>query len=155
MTRLFSPLLLMLALILVSSCDSNGADVDDYVRLNEAQRLWRTSAIDTYIVEQSVLCFCGHPSMYSIRVEADSIVAISIIDPDLILWDIDDEELRDIVYSIDEVFALITEHIDTAHQIDVEYHPLYGYPTEVYLDRNENIIDEELTIRMGELEVFR
>ena len=150
-THILRRFILMLALILTVACDSNDLHFDDYARLSDAQKRWNAANLDTYQINQRIGCFCPPPRQFSLHVEADSILNVNILDPELILWDISEEELKDWVYTVDDVFALISENIDSAFQLDVEYDSTYGYPTSLYLDKDQYIADEELSLEMDNL----
>ena len=49
--------------------------------------------------------------------------------------------------SAEQLFDVIQDGIDRrADQIEVDYDPMYGYPTNVYIDYDRNRVDEELSL---------
>jgi hypothetical protein len=49
--------------------------------------------------------------------------------------------------SVEQLFDAIQDGIDRrADRIDVDYDPTYGYPTNVFIDYDRNIADEELLL---------
>ncbi len=146
---------LLLALLFISSCDSNNVEPGEFTDIGEALERWQDRDFDSYTIEQSVLCFCPPPHSFTIEVVADSIVNIDFDDDDLDGWGLSEEELEELAiekaFTINEVFALITKNLDSAHELNATYDPRYGYPSEVYLDRIKNAVDEEITIRMSNL----
>jgi hypothetical protein len=49
--------------------------------------------------------------------------------------------------TINEAFELIEEYEGKAFSIQVEYHPKFGYPTDINIDIAEMIADEEIHYR--------
>lgn len=145
----------LLTLLFTTSCDSNNVEPEDFTDIGEALERWQDRDFDSYTIEQSVLCFCPPPHSFTIEVVADSIVNIDFDDDDLEGWGLSEEELEELAiekaFTINEVFALITKNLDSAHELNATYDPRYGYPSEVYLDRIKNAVDEEITIRMSNL----
>ena len=146
---------LLLVLLFTSSCDSNNVEPEDFTDIGEALERWQNRDFESYSIEQSVLCFCPPPHSFTIEVVADSIVNIDFDDDDLDGWGLSEEELEELAiekaFTINDVFALITKNLDSAHELNATYDPRYGYPSEVYLDRIKNAVDEEITIRMSNL----
>ena len=55
--------------------------------------------------------------------------------------------------SVEQLFDAIQDAIDRdADSIDVQYDPTYGYPTSVYIDYDDRVADEELSITTRDLE---
>jgi len=64
------------------------------------------------------------------------------------------EDRKTIFLSVEQIFELIKSAIDKdAATIRVNYDFSYGYPTNVYIDYDERIADEEVSIRSSFLEV--
>lgn len=47
------------------------------------------------------------------------------------------------IITIDERFKLAKEAIQTAYKLQIEYHPLYGFPQNIEVDWNEQLTDDE------------
>lgn len=59
------------------------------------------------------------------------------------------------VDTVAELFDTIQRAIDKdAHDIDVSYHNVYGYPTSLFIDYREDTVDEELMVTISELVVL-
>lgn len=55
--------------------------------------------------------------------------------------------------SIDQLFDVIRDEINVkAAKINVKYHPRLGYPTSIYIDFSLRIDDEEMLIKIADLE---
>lgn len=52
--------------------------------------------------------------------------------------------------TIDERFKLAKEAILTADKLHIEYHPLYGFPINIQVDWNEQVIDDECSYSITE-----
>lgn len=152
---MYTFIVFLLPLILLVSCDSNGVDLEDYSHIADAVERWNAYELDSYSIDQTVLCFCPSLNTFTLHVEADSIVEIDLNMSAFELLDITEEQFQEYArqrsYTVDEVFAIIADNLDSAHQLDVTYHPKYGYPTEMYLDKEANIADEEIRIKMENL----
>jgi len=54
--------------------------------------------------------------------------------------------------SIDKLFEIIRSAIaKNAYRVDVKYHPTLGYPTQISIDYNKEIADEELFLNVDKL----
>jgi hypothetical protein len=53
---------------------------------------------------------------------------------------------NDYVYTVDSLFRMLRDaHLD-AHSVYVEYHPTFGYPTDMRIDWHHNWIDDEYQV---------
>ena len=147
--------LILLPLLLLLSCDSSDPDLKDFSHIAEAAERWQAYEFESYAIDQTIQCFCPPPQTFTLHVEADSIVGIDLNMSAFELWDLSEEQLQEYAqqrsFTVNDVFALIAENLESAHQLDVTYDPTYGYPTEVYLDKAANIADEEIRIKMSNL----
>jgi hypothetical protein len=93
--------------------------------LGAARAQWAAAGLDTYSFE--FLDDCG---------ECDQLPVQSAV-----VWDgaVMDPLRR--VTSIDEAFALIESALDRGAEVDVEYHPELGYPTDLWIDQEARAYD--------------
>jgi hypothetical protein len=58
--------------------------------------------------------------------------------------------------TVDQLFAWVdTLRQHKVDQLEVEYHPRYGYPTRLRLDSSFDIIDDELSLYIHSLQKLR
>lgn len=124
--------------------DRNRAD------LVAARRQWQALRIVSYDYRYQNQCFCA-PTVTApvvLEVRGGAITGATRVDDGTPLGS------EALVYyrTVDDVFALIAEAIDeNAAHVDVRYDPARGYPTSVFIDRDERIADEEVRIEASAL----
>lgn len=91
----------------------------------EARAKWDAAALGTYSYE--FLDDCG---------ECDQLPTQSVV-----VWDGDVLDPLRRATSIDQAFALIERSIERGADVDVEYHPELGYPTDLWIDREARAYD--------------
>jgi phage gp36-like protein len=109
-----------------------------------AMVLWSLHHLDRYSFGYQNNCFCLQAYRDPVLVQVQDATVTSVVsrygDPVL-------ESVAELVPSIEEIFAVIQEAITlNVHSILVTYHEVYGYPTSVYIDYDERLADEELSI---------
>lgn len=58
--------------------------------------------------------------------------------------------------TVDQIFAWVdTLRHHQVDQLEVEYHPRYGYPTRLRLDESFGVADDELTLYIHSLRKLR
>jgi len=108
----------------------------------DALKLWQSSGINHYSFTFSEHCFCIPIGSGIIHVEVKDGVIINAYDEFNIqpLTVVEMARLK----TIDELFTVVQEAIKLpAHTINASYDKNYGFPSEVYLDYNEELADEE------------
>ncbi len=111
---------------------------------NVYRDLWEKASTSQYILEQTLHCFCpnsGRPA--KLIIYGDQIGYAMFTDTN--------EEIPEDQFSryksVDDLFDFIDElRKQDPYKLEIEYDPDYGYPTRIYVDRNEQIIGEELAI---------
>ncbi|MBA3468261.1 MAG: hypothetical protein H0T53_01330 [Herpetosiphonaceae bacterium] len=121
--------------------------------LLQARERWASHGSRSYDFELSINCFC--PPEYTepviVAVRAGVPVAVTSaasgrpVDPDRRSW-------YERVDTVDELFALIEDAIARdAARLAVSYDQTHGYPTEISIDYDFRIADEELGLQVGAL----
>lgn len=145
----------LLLFCVVSACDSQGPDHEDFSHITEAFERWEAYELDNYTIDQQILCFCGGPHRFRLLVVADTLNDVVLDQDDLEGWEISEEEIKryviDRAYTVEEAFQLITDAFERADDIDVEYDPRYGFPTRINIDWIKEAADDEITILMSNL----
>ena len=108
----------------------------------DALSQWRSARIGSYFVGYAPSCFC-------IPVELDVTVTNgAITDAVAVLSDSGEATERSAV-DIDDMFVqLRNAMVGDAHEISVDYDPIYGRPVSFFIDVDEQINDEEWGVRV-------
>lgn len=127
---------------LLMSCDSNG-------ETEEARYRWRSFALSDYTVLQTRSCECLPPARYRLVVENNHVV--DVIDPET--GQTFAVENLDWYWTIDQLFdRLETWESEDPAVFRVQYHPQMGYPTDIYIDLDEDVADEEIIMTLSDLD---
>lgn len=119
--------------------------------LRKNQELWAKQKLRNYRYSFRAGCFCPPDMTQPVIIDVRSGKNSSIRS----------ETNRNIVNreffqkydSIDKLFEIIRSAIaKDAHKIDVQYHPTLGYPTQINIDYNKEIADEENFLTINKLE---
>ena len=113
----------------------------------DALARWNDSGLADYDYTFTRGCFCPEEFVgpYQVSLRAGQVVSATFKGTDL--FDIDILEIgryEEIVKSVDGVFGEIDRALREADSFSAEYHPVLGYPTNVYIDWIANVADEEV-----------
>jgi hypothetical protein len=123
-------------------------------KLRRNQQLWLQQNIRNYRYRLQVSCHCLPSITQPVVIEVHNGVTTSIkavnkgirIEP----------EFFKNYKSIDKLFRLVQKAIaEKAHRIDVTYHPTLGYPTQINIDYDAQMADEELYLTIDNFEVIK
>lgn len=122
--------------------------------LADAMARWASSGSADYDYVFTRTCFCPEEFVgpYRVAVRAGVVTTASFKGTDL--FDIGILEIGrydEIIKTVPGVFAEIARALAEAHRIDVTYHPVSGYPTDVYIDWEQTTADEEVGYRIEDL----
>ncbi len=129
-------LLYLLVSLLLISCHKN--DIDPEVKKNEAK--WQKKKAFNYTMKQSIHCYCPFGG-----------VKMTVVVQNNVITDVKDSlgaslpaDTRSHYKTIDELFKII-HSVDPKKvaAFDVKYHHSLGYPTQLYVDPNKQMADEE------------
>ena len=137
--------LYFLALALVfSSCNSDDSVLDE---LTKNRQLWQSHQIEDYSWNERISCFCAGPlerdifvvNLIKEKVDFDE----TGYDPEYL------EELREFVFNsaktIDDAFDLVEVLLSReVAQLEIQYDEVYGFPTLISVDYEEQIADDEI-----------
>lgn len=137
----------------------NARRLSEFKRLSDAKRKWYSHEFLDYQFNMSGPMAMGLPPH-----SLDVIVKNGQVDS--VAWQqetygyLDQELLRDWAFkhamTIPEAFAIVGKHILTADRIiTIEYNPLYGFPTQVQLDPVKSYYDEEIHLKIIDLQLIR
>lgn len=130
-----------------AACGLVDPDDEDSEAVEAAWERWQQARPASYVYAVELLCFCGDRGPVRVSVDASGGVERVYVDggeevpEDRAAW----------FPTVDGLFETIRDAIDRdAHAIDVEYDPVTGVPTEVFIDYQVNVADEEQGFRVTE-----
>lgn len=119
--------------------------------LRKNQELWAKQKLRNYRYSFRAGCFCPPDMTQPVIIDVRS-GKNSSIRPET-NRNIVNREFFQKYDSIDKLFEIIRSAIaKNAHRIDVQYHPTLGYPTQISIDYNKEIADEETFLTINKLE---
>ena len=128
------------------SCTTSETPIPDpdspVAHLLRAQSRWERSGITSYTYRAARQCFC--PQEYVAQVEVQvvnrQVTDTTFVDPDH-TGDVPDPQRFG---TISNLFSFVQDAIEQdSHSINAVYHPELGYPTEVFVDYDRRMADEE------------
>ena len=146
-----------LLLVVVASCGDGPTEFEDYRNIVIASERWEAYELTDYSIDQHIGCFCGPPHEFTVIVKNGEIDDVIVDKEQLGGWDGFDPELIKAealrkARTIEDVFDLIEDSLGDVATLEVEYDEQFGYPISVYIDQDEMIADEELSITMSNLQ---
>lgn len=137
--RAVSALVLLGLLSVSSACSDPLGPQEDALRVARAR--WAEAEIHGYRLDLQRLCFCGgdYTSVVTIEVLDDGIVSATYQESGEPFTDSFSE-----LYTVDDLFEEIEDAVRReAYSLEVDYDPILGYPTDIWIDYSANIADEE------------
>ena len=145
--------LLFVLVFLLSAC-GGAAGASGGSELQQNREKWEGQNFDHYRYNVVVTCFCifaGAEVTY--EVQDGQVVNQTVqphpdrqIDPDEI------SEFYQEYNTIEKVFDFLERATNEADEVTVAYDPTYGYPTEVAVDWDTQVADEEVYLSLSNLE---
>ncbi|MEM1127013.1 MAG: DUF6174 domain-containing protein [Bacteroidota bacterium] len=143
--------------VLLGGCSLLDLDRDVTPDTSDRDR-WEDQDLSDYRYTLSIQCFCIPLGDLHITVRADTVAAVDVnLDLTGQGYSPADsmafvERSRGNARTIDDVFDQIHEaRVRGAHRVNVSYDAERRYPTDVYLDYEENIADDELGLTLRDL----
>src|SRR5690554_4772760 len=166
--RYIIPVLLLLITASSFSCSNDDSLLnfveitEDFSHIVDPHERWKAYDLEDYSIIQSRSCECEPIGEARILVVKDKISKVEICfdakkrakgDIDIQPYcDAKSLEIaKDFVLKVEEAFALIEHYKETAHSVRVEYHPKYGFPTDLNIDIHARIADEEIKYKFRDL----
>ena len=132
----------------IKELNKNEIKEDDYI-VNKNK--WDNFNINNYTFELTKSCFCPQEEVKEVTIEKGNIVSAKFIPSNTKI----DLSKRGDIYSINGFFELIQDAFDSkASKVTVTYDETKGYPTNIYIDQNEMITDEEISYRVKNFKVL-
>ncbi len=143
-------------ILTVTEFEANPSPGDPQQRqvFDAALRTWTNAGITDYDFSFTRGCFCPEEFVgpYAVSVRNDVVDTASFRGTDL--FDIEMLEIgryEEIVKTVNGVFDELERALRDADSFTAEYHPLLGYPTNVYIDWIANAADEEVSYTIRSL----
>ena len=136
--------MMSLLVFLLLSCSQEKIEPLSDFELNKNK--WEALGVDSYSCTFQISCFCIREATLPKRVQ---VINGKVVKVDGAPYD--DEEHWGI-QTIDQLFDMIAQAVkDKVHSLDVQYNLVKGYPSSVYIDRDEMIADEEMGYDVSDL----
>lgn len=141
--RTFGLLIVVAVPLILGSCSLME---DLFGEPKSGQALWNSHEIDRYQYTLERTCFCMPGRLEAtVHVENGQVVSIADVRGGGEPYD---GASRSDFKSIEQLFALIEEaEREGAAVVRVTYHSELGYPTDIHIDRDERLADEEVFYR--------
>lgn len=133
-----------LAAVATAGCDildpaSDEASLD----LGRARQLWSDAGIRDYDLRVDRVCFCAHVGTVRVQVRGGARVA-TVAEADLPL----EASALDGYPGVEGLFDLVARAVDgPADELRVTYHPVLGYPVDLWIDTRRSVDDDEVGYR--------
>lgn len=151
----------VLALILISACDSGGVSNQEIRKLEKAKETWQQTKTADYSFNYRQLCFCGYVEEIKVVVFSDTVYAYQNPETgeDVIIQTGDGEAKLIDVYplyapTIDGLFVTLEKAALSADVINGKYDDERGFPAEVNIDYYKDAVDDEVTYILGNYQVL-
>jgi hypothetical protein len=126
----------------------------DKAQLKVFSRLWKEKDVKNYRYRLSKSCFCIPAARGPVIIVVKDGVTTSVTSE--ATGQAVDPELFKQYDSVPKLFAVIQDGIDRkAASLNVKYDPKLGYPTQINIDYDTQIADEELYLTIDKFEVIK
>lgn len=138
------PLVCLLAVGAACATDPQGKS------LERARAQWLEHGGDYYQVTVQRICFCPSIDPVRIRVHNGQVIDRTVVPTGQPL----DPRLADAYPAIPGLFDLVEDAYRRADKVNVTFNELFGYPENVTIDYVAAGIDDELTLRVTDLQLM-
>ena len=122
--------------------------------LEENRTKFAGLGINHYLINTRQTCFCAGNATREVKLHVmdNWIENFTYTDDDSEVAAEDRQSYR----TVPQMFDLVASLLDTDYfRVVVSYHPDYGYPTSIFIDREACTVDEELTITASDFMPLR
>jgi hypothetical protein len=137
--------------VVLTACASVGAASSDF---DVARDKWQDAGISHYRFNLNISCFCIFTQDMPLVIEVQDGEVVSMeyqsgneIDPSNL-------ELFERYATIDRIFAELETALVEADSVTVEYDETYGFPTQVSIDLDQQMADEEIYLTISDFELL-
>lgn len=134
----------------IMACATSGQSHSDY-----QQRRWQEAKIPHYRFELRIVCYCPFRGRMPLRIEVLDGQVVSMKDAHggiITKADVHSEYFERHA-TIDRLFSILQTHQSgKADRVTVKFHPVYGFPERINIDRIKGAADDELGFIVSEFE---
>jgi hypothetical protein len=137
--------------VVLTACASVGAASSDF---DLARDKWQDAGISHYRFNLNISCFCIFTQDMPLIIEVQDGEVVSMeyqsgneIDPSNL-------ELFERYATIDRIFAELETALVEADSVTVEYDETYGFPTQVSIDLDQQMADEEIYLTISDFDTL-
>lgn len=134
-----------LILLLFTACrDTNSLGaIND---IEEAKKQWETNNFTSYHAEVERICFCPPPPTYQLVVQKGEVIEVRDLESG------EPVSSPEAYQTVEDIFSWLQRvAAENPKKLELEFHPQYGYPTLIDYNQSDQIIDEELFMRINNL----
>lgn len=134
---------IMLALGL-AACVATGTTGNEDI--NVQQRKWREANISHYRLEFRIVCYCPFRGRMPLQAEVlnGRIVSLQDVRGEPITRNDAHFDYFSRHATVDGLFSVLQDQLKRkADRIEVKYHPVYGFPARIHVDRIKEAVDDE------------
>jgi uncharacterized protein DUF6174 len=140
--------ILITLLFILTACSMGGTE------LSQNQQKWQNANITHYRFQLSVGCFCAFRDKMPLTIEVENGQVTSMTYADGTA--VSAEEQTNMGFAqfatMDDLFKYTAQRTKDAAEVKAAYDATYGYPTEVSIDGNKQIADDELYLSVSAFE---
>lgn len=140
--------ILITLLLVLTACSAGGSE------LSQNQSKWQNANITHYRFQLNVSCFCAFRDKMPLTIEVQNGQVVSMKYSDGTTVSADEQTNMGFTQyaTIDDLFKYTAQRTKDAAEVKATYDSTYGYPTEVSIDGNKQIADDELYLSASSLE---
>ena len=142
-------ILLITLVFILAACSAGGSE------FSRNQQKWTDANIQHYRFELNITCFCAFRDQMPLKVEVQNgeVVSITAQDGNLIEATNPNYEYFLPYATIDKLFGELKADLDgKAESVTAKYDATYGFPTEITIDYQQQVADDELYLYAAALE---
>lgn len=122
--------------------------------LSQNQAKWQDQAPAHYRFDLQIGCFCAFRDRMPLTVEIQNGEIVSIVDATGAAPTEQEMEWYAPYLGVDKVFEYAQKASTEAAKLEIKYDASLGYPTQLYVDWNEETMDEEVGLDITNLTVL-
>ena len=121
--------------------------------LDAGRQKWEAANVSSYELRYQKVCECHReePTDTIVTVEQGSIVGVRFDREDYLDEVAVPPERYEWFRTVDDLFALVAGAQEREALVRVSYEPALGYPTRIYIDYVQDLVGEEVELRVLEL----
>ena len=106
---------------------------------------WQTQAIGHYRMSVKIICLCEFPNRNTVVVEVKNGNVVSVIDNKGQNISISEGQISGFahLFTVDGLFTYASDAVSGAYEAHIAYDPQFGFPTDVSVDWDKQILDDE------------